>query len=50
MRTLQKRQGLQIGSPDIVAYENGWISKSVLNARSEKFSKNAYGNYLKSID
>ena len=50
VRTLQKRQGLQIGSPDIVAYENGWISKSVLNARSEKFSKNAYGNYLKSID
>ena len=50
VRTLQKRQGLQIGSPDIVAYENGWISKSALNARSEKFSKNAYGNYLKSID
>ena len=50
VRTLQKRQGLQIGSPDMVAYENGWISKSELNARSEKFSKNTYGNYLKSID
>ena len=50
VRTLQKRQGLQIGSPDIVAFENGWISRSELELRSEKFSKNAYGDYLKSID
>ncbi|MDB9892020.1 glucose-1-phosphate thymidylyltransferase RfbA [Amylibacter sp.] len=50
VRTLQKRQGLQIGSPDIVAFENGWVSRSELQLRSEKFSKNAYGDYLKSID
>jgi len=50
VRTLQKRQGLQIGSPDIVAFENGWLSRSELELRSEKFSKNAYGDYLKSID
>lgn len=50
VRTLQKRQGLQIGSPDIVAFENGWVSRSELELRSEKFSKNAYGDYLKSID
>ena len=50
VRTLQKRQGLQIGSPDIVAFENGWVSRSELVLRSEKFSKNAYGDYLKSID
>ena len=49
VRTLQKRQGLQIGSPDIVAFENGWVSRSELELRSEKFSKNAYGDYLKSI-
>ena len=40
VRTLQKRQGLQIGSPDIVAFENGWVSRSELELRSEKFSKN----------
>ena len=50
VRTLQKRQGLQIGSPDIVAFENGWVSRSELELRSEKFSKNAYGDYLKSIN
>ena len=50
VRTLQKRQGLQIGSPDIVAFENGWVSRSELELRPEKFSKNAYGDYLKSID
>ncbi|MDB4016738.1 glucose-1-phosphate thymidylyltransferase RfbA [Amylibacter sp.] len=50
VRTLQKRQGLQIGSPDIVAFENGWVSRYELELRSEKFSKNAYGDYLKSID
>ena len=50
VKTLQKRQGLQIGSPDIVAFENDWISKSELKIRSEKFSKNAYGDYLKAID
>ena len=50
VRTLQNRQGLQIGSPDIVAFENGWVSRSELELRSEKFSKNAYGDYLKSID
>lgn len=50
VRTLQKRQGLQIGSPDIVAFENEWISKSELTIRSEKFSKNAYGDYLKTTD
>ena len=50
VRTLQKRQGLQIGSPDIVAFENGRVSRSELELRSEKFSKNAYGDYLKSID
>jgi glucose-1-phosphate thymidylyltransferase len=50
VKTLQKRQGLQIGSPDIIAFENGWITKSELTTLSVKFSKNAYGDYLKSID
>ncbi|MDC1498948.1 glucose-1-phosphate thymidylyltransferase RfbA [Amylibacter sp.] len=50
VKTLQKRQGLQIGSPDIVAFENEWISKSELKIRSKKFSKNTYGDYLEAID
>ncbi len=46
VRTLTERQGLQVGSPDEVAYYSNWISKEQITARSEKFGKNAYGTYL----
>ena len=37
VRTLQKRQGLLVGSPDEIAFENGWITKSELNVISAQF-------------
>src|SRR6056297_1933730 len=46
VRTLQKRQGLQTGSPDEIAYNHGWIDATALEARAEAFRKNAYGDYL----
>jgi glucose-1-phosphate thymidylyltransferase len=46
VRTLEKRQGMQTGSPDEIAFEQGWISREDLIARSEKFAKNRYGEYL----
>ena len=46
VRTLIERQGLQVGSPDEVAYLSKWITKEQTAAASEKFGKNAYGNYL----
>ena len=46
VRTLEKRQGLQIGSPDITAFENCWISIEDLKLRADKFSKNSYGKNL----
>ena len=46
VRTLQKRQGLLVGSPDEIAFENGWITKSELNVISAKFRNNDYGNQL----
>ena len=46
VRTLEKRQGLQIGSPDITAFENRWISSKDLKLRADKFSKNSYGKNL----
>jgi len=46
VRTLTERQGLQVGSPDEVAFEMGWITKPQLQARAEKFGKNTYGAYL----
>jgi len=46
VRTLQKRQGLQVGSPDEIAYSKGWISAEALHARASGFAKNDYGHYL----
>ena len=46
VRTLQKRQGLLVGSPDEIAFENGWITKSELNVISAKFRNNHYVNQL----
>jgi glucose-1-phosphate thymidylyltransferase len=46
VKTLTERQGLQIGSPDEVAFQLGWISKERLIANSKKFGKNKYGKYL----
>ena len=49
VRTLETRQGLQTGSPDEIAYNQGWISAEALGERAAMFGKNDYGAYLNSI-
>ncbi len=49
VRTLSDRQGQQIGSPDEIAYHQGWIDDDALRARAEMFGKNDYGAYLLSL-
>jgi len=49
VRTLTERQGLQVGSPDEIAYRAGWIDAAALRARAEAFAKNAYGAYLATL-
>ena len=44
--TLQKRQGLQVASPDEIAFRAGWIDAARLTANAEPMSKNPYGQYL----
>lgn len=46
VRTLEKRQGLQVGSPDEIAFSKGWVDADQIRERAEVFSKNAYGDYL----
>ncbi len=46
VRTLEERQGMQTGSPDEIAYTQGWIDAAGLEARAAKFKKNRYGAYL----
>ncbi|MHA6326457.1 glucose-1-phosphate thymidylyltransferase RfbA [Roseivivax sp. CAU 1753] len=49
VRTLVQRQGLQIGNPDEIAYEAGWITADQVAARAAAFGKNEYGAYLKRL-
>ena len=49
VRTLTQRQGLQVGSPDEVAFRLGYIGKEQLQETAKKFSKNAYGAYLENL-
>jgi glucose-1-phosphate thymidylyltransferase len=46
VRTLTERQGLQIGSPDEVAYQMKFVTRKQLKERAAKFGKNKYGQYL----
>lgn len=46
VRTLVQRQGLQIGNPDEISYQKGWIDADQLRQRAETFGKNDYGAYL----
>ena len=49
VRTLENRQGLQTGSIDEIAYNQGWIDDEQLRRRAEIFGKNRYGSYLLSL-
>ena len=49
VRTLTQRQGLQVGSPDEIAFRKGWVSADVLRERAGIFAKNGYGQHLQTI-
>ncbi len=49
VRTLEERQGLQVGCPDEIAFRRGWIGRDDLARRAGLFSKNSYGQYLAAI-
>ena len=46
VRTIERRQGQQIGSPEEVAFEQGWITRADLARLAERYKKNEYGTYL----
>ena len=46
VRVLQKRTGQIIGSPERVAYEEGFITKDQLKTLADPLVKSGYGNYL----
>ena len=46
VRVIQKRTGRIIGSPEKIAFKNGWINRDQLNKLSEPLKKSGYGKYL----
>ena len=46
IRTLQERQGLQVGNPDEIAYSKGYITADQISALAATLGKTAYGRYL----
>ena len=49
VRTITERQGLQVGSPDEIAFRKNWISKSQLASNASKVGKSDYGEYLQNM-
>ncbi len=46
VRVMERRTGQIIGSPEKVAYEQGWISSTELTTLAEPLRKSGYGKYL----
>ena len=49
VRTLTERQGQQVGSPEEIAFHQGWITLEQLAERARLFGKTAYGKYLAAL-
>jgi len=49
IQTIEKRQGLKVGSPEEIAWRRGWISGDQLAALAAPLAKNGYGQYLQRI-
>jgi glucose-1-phosphate thymidylyltransferase len=49
VRTIEERQGQQIGSPEEIAFQQGWLSRDDLLKEAKKYAKNGYGRYLTNL-
>jgi len=49
VRTIQARQGLQIGCPEEVAWRKGFLTDAELLTRAAALEKSGYGAYLRQL-
>ena len=49
VQTIEERQGLKIACIEEIAFRQGWITKSMLQALAEPLLKNEYGEYLRMV-
>ena len=46
VQTLERRQGLKVACLEEIAYRNGWLRRSQVQAIGEQLQKTGYGQYL----
>ena len=46
IRVLEERQGLKIGCPEEIAYQQGFIDADQLEVLAKRLEKSGYGQYL----
>jgi glucose-1-phosphate thymidylyltransferase len=46
VQTVERRQGMKIGSPEEVAWRRGFLTDEELRERAERLAKSGYGHYL----
>lgn len=49
VRTIQARQGMQVGCPEEIAWRRGFLTDDELRARGEQLTASGYGSYLLSL-
>lgn len=49
VRVVEENQGIQIGSLEEIAYNNGWIMHETLTEAAKAYGKSSYGRYLRMV-
>lgn len=49
VRVIECREGIQIASPEEIAYRNGWISRESLERSAVLYGKSSYGKHLRNV-
>jgi glucose-1-phosphate thymidylyltransferase len=49
VRTLQDRQGTQVGCPEEIAFAAGWNCANRLSEHAKTYGKSSYGRYLSDL-
>ena len=49
VRTIQARQGMQVGCPEEASWRRGFLSDDELLARADALAKSGYGSYLRQL-
>ncbi|MEF2559475.1 MAG: glucose-1-phosphate thymidylyltransferase RfbA [Eggerthellaceae bacterium] len=49
VRVIEQNQGLQIASLEEIAFNSGWIDKSILRDAAKRYGKSLYGQHLANV-